>query len=139
MLFSFRIIYHYIFLFHTISLIWILKVAGALTHDCSWSSIFLEGKVLTYSQRWKKSNPFLGSASEAKYFLRYSVFEKCAKCMIMSVLRLKCTLWPLTIVNYIVKIRNRPSVKTNGKVYFGLVLGQMINIFNRTLSPNHKS
>jgi hypothetical protein len=24
-------------------------VAGALTHDGSWSSIFLEGKVLTYS------------------------------------------------------------------------------------------
>ena len=31
------------------TLIWILKVAGALTHDCSWSSIFLQGKVLTYS------------------------------------------------------------------------------------------
>ena len=27
----------------------ILKVAGALTHDFSWSSIFLEGEVLTYS------------------------------------------------------------------------------------------
>ena len=38
-----------IFLSHIIMLIWILKVAGALTHDCSWSSIFLQGKVLTYS------------------------------------------------------------------------------------------
>ena len=37
------------FLSHIIMSIWILKVAGALTHDCSWSSIFLEGKVLTYS------------------------------------------------------------------------------------------
>ena len=37
------------FLSHIIMLIWILKVAGALTHDCSWSSIFLQGKVLTYS------------------------------------------------------------------------------------------
>ena len=34
---------------HIIRSIWILKVAGALTHDSSWSSIFLEGKVLTYS------------------------------------------------------------------------------------------
>ena len=25
-------------------LIWILKVAGALTHDCSWSSIFPSGQ-----------------------------------------------------------------------------------------------
>lgn len=34
---------------HIIRLIWKLKVAGALTQDSSWSSIFLEGKVLTYS------------------------------------------------------------------------------------------
>jgi hypothetical protein len=37
------------FLSHNIMSIWILKVAGALTHDRSWSSIFLEGMVLTYS------------------------------------------------------------------------------------------
>jgi hypothetical protein len=37
------------FLSHIILLIWILKVAGALTNDGSWSSIFFEGKVLTYS------------------------------------------------------------------------------------------
>jgi hypothetical protein len=34
---------------HIIMSIWILKVAGALTHDGSRSSILLEGKVLTYS------------------------------------------------------------------------------------------
>ena len=39
------------FLFHIIRLIWILKVARPLTHDCSRSSIFLEGKVLTYSSQ----------------------------------------------------------------------------------------
>jgi hypothetical protein len=30
--------------------IWMLKVAGALTHDGSWSSIFLEGKDYACSQ-----------------------------------------------------------------------------------------
>jgi hypothetical protein len=35
------------FLSHIIMSIWILKVARALTPAGSWSSIFLEGKVLT--------------------------------------------------------------------------------------------
>ena len=37
--------------YFNIRLIWILKVAGALTHVYSWSSIFLEGKFITYSSQ----------------------------------------------------------------------------------------
>ena len=39
------------FLFHIIRLIWILKVAEALTHDCSWSS--MEDNLNGRQPQWK--------------------------------------------------------------------------------------